>query len=157
MLLSAIEDQILASPATKFREFLDALQNELSLHHMATRLENTYRELVGATQHSEVQARNATGMATDVLDVLALSSELATVTNWHQLGINLGLPKHELDKIECDYQGNDRQRLEMLDKWLKQMPSAVWANVVSALKQMGENRVAENIHQKYVGSGGKSH
>ena len=45
----------------------------------------------------------------------------------------------------------------MLDKWLKQMLSAVWVNVVIALKQMGENRVAENIHQKYVGSRGKSH
>ena len=29
--------------------------------------------------------------------------------------------------------------------------------IVIALKQMGENRVAENIHQKYVGSRGKSH
>ena len=157
MLLSAVEDQIVASPATTFREFLDVLQNEPSLQHLATRLENTYRELVGATQHSEEQARNETGMVTDVLDVSTLSSELATVINWHQPGLNLRLPKHELDKIECDYQGSDRQRLEMLDKWLKQMPSAVWANVVSALKQMGENRVAENIHQKYVGSGGKSH
>ena len=156
-LLSAVEDQIVTSPATNFRKFLDVLQSEPPLQHLATRLENTYRELVGATQHSEVQARNATEMVTDVLDVLTLSSGLATVINWHQLGLNLGLPKHELDKIERDYQGNDRQRLKMLDKWLKQMPSAVWANVVSALKQMGENRVAENIHQKYVGSGGKSH
>ena len=207
-LLSAVEDQIVTSPATNFRKFLDVLQSEPPLQdlatslenthqkllglcttmsisssphpqhppsnsspspppakrprtdisqHLTTRLENTHSEFVGATQHSKVQARNATGMVTDVLDVSRLSSELATVINWHQLGLNLSLPKHELDKIECDYQGNDRQRLEMLDKWLKQMLSAVWVNVVSALKQMGENRVAENIHQKYVGSGGKSH
>ena len=44
-LLSAVEDQILASPTTKFREFLDVLQNEPSLQHLATRLENTYHEL----------------------------------------------------------------------------------------------------------------
>ena len=46
-LLSAVEDQILTSPATKFREFLDVLQSEPSLHHLATILENTYRELSG--------------------------------------------------------------------------------------------------------------
>jgi len=44
-LLSAVEDQIVASPAIKFREFLDVLQNEPSLQHLATRLENSYHEL----------------------------------------------------------------------------------------------------------------
>ena len=44
-LLSAVEDQIVTSPATKFREFLDVLQNEPSLQHLATRLENTHHEL----------------------------------------------------------------------------------------------------------------
>ena len=37
----------MASPVTKFREFLDVLQNEPSLQHLATRLENTYHELSG--------------------------------------------------------------------------------------------------------------
>ena len=46
-LLSAVEDQIVASPTTKFREFLDVLQNEPSLQQLATRLENTYHELSG--------------------------------------------------------------------------------------------------------------
>ena len=44
-LLSAVEDQIITSPATKFREFLDVLQSEQSLQHLATRLENTHHEL----------------------------------------------------------------------------------------------------------------
>ena len=44
-LLSAVEDQIAASPATKFRKFLDILQKEPSLQHLATRLENARREL----------------------------------------------------------------------------------------------------------------
>ena len=46
-LLSAVRDQIATSPATKFREFLDVLQNERSLQHLATRLENTRRKLSG--------------------------------------------------------------------------------------------------------------
>ena len=43
-LLSAVEAQIAASPATKFRDFLDVLKNEPSLQHLATRLENTHCE-----------------------------------------------------------------------------------------------------------------
>ena len=46
MLLSAVEDQIIVDPATKFREFLDVLQSEPSLQHLATRLEGTHRELI---------------------------------------------------------------------------------------------------------------
>ena len=46
-LLSAVEYQIMASPATRFREFLDILQNEPSLQDLATKLENTYQELLG--------------------------------------------------------------------------------------------------------------
>ena len=40
-LLSAVEDQIVASPTTKFQEFLNVLQNEPSLQHLATKLANT--------------------------------------------------------------------------------------------------------------------
>ena len=47
MVLSAVEKQIGISPATKFRVFLDVLQNEPSLQHLAKRLENTQRELSG--------------------------------------------------------------------------------------------------------------
>ena len=44
-LLSAVEDQIVASPTTKFREFLGILQSEPSLQNLATRLGNAYHEL----------------------------------------------------------------------------------------------------------------
>ena len=99
--------------------------------------------------------RASKGQATDEsrLDAGKLSFELATVVDWYQLGLNLGLPKHELTKIERDYQGNDRRRLEMLDKWLRCTPNATWRDVVSALEQMGENRVAESIPQKDKGGG----
>ena len=97
----------------------------------------------------------ATNESEGVLDAGNLSSELIAVVDWHKLGINLGLPKHELDKIQqdCAHLGNDRQRLEMLDKWLRHTPNAVWGDVVRALQQMGENRVAESIRQKDKGGG----
>ena len=56
----------------------------------------------------EVQATDESGVqGIDKLDVSALSSKLSTVVNWHQLGLNFGLLKQELDKIEQDYQEKD--------------------------------------------------
>ena len=77
---------------------------------------------------------------------------MAAVTNWFLLGVNLRLPKHELSKIQQNYahQGNDQQRVEMLDLWLRRTPNATWEDVVDALQQMGENTVAENIREKYI-------
>ena len=89
--------------------------------------------------------------ATDILNVKNLSSELTMITNWYQLGLYLNLQTYELDKIQQDHahQGNDRQRMEMLALWLQYTPNATWEDVVSALQQMGKNRVAENVHQKH--------
>jgi len=84
------------------------------------------------------------------LNLQKLSSELAAVTDWFSLGLNFGLQKHELTKIERDYQGNDRRRVEMLDLWLHRTPNATWEDVVRALQQMGENTVAEIIREKYI-------
>ena len=123
----------------------------------------TTESQVRATDESKVQATVESGMQTtaesgvpaitesDVLNVKNLSSELTTVTNWYRLGINLNLRSHELDKIQQSYVNpeNDRQMLQMLGLWLRRTPNSTWEDVVSALEQMGENRVAENIRQKY--------
>ena len=91
--------------------------------------------------------------ATDALKVGDLSFELKTVTDWHQLGTCLGLQTDELKQIELDYQGNERRKKEMLDLWLRRKPNAGWRDVVSALKKMEENAVAERIRQNYVRGG----
>jgi len=88
---------------------------------------------------------------TGKLDVQKLSNALEGVTNWYQLGIKLGILPAKLKRIEKDFQGSDRQMTETLDTWLQQTPSASWSDVVSALQQMGENTVAESVHQKYIG------
>ena len=95
--------------------------------------------------------------AANELNLANLSFELTKVTKWFDLGLNLNLEKHELDKIQLDHahQGNERQRLEMLDKWLRCTRCATWGDVVRALEQMGENRMAENIHDKYIGEGSR--
>ena len=102
---------------------------------------------------SEVQTTVESGMqATDILNVKNLSSELTTITNWYQLGLYLNLQTHELNKIQQDHahHGNDRQMLEMLSLWLRRTPNGTWGDVVNALQQMGENKVAKNIRQKHL-------
>jgi len=79
-----------------------------------------------------------------------LSSALKEVCDWHQLGIQLGIPTSELRKIEEDYAKSDRRMTETLDTWLQRTPSASWNDVLSALQQMGENTVAESVRQKYI-------
>ena len=86
----------------------------------------------------------------EVLDIRELSSELVTVTNWFNLGLNLGLKMYELKKIEDDHRGNDRQLKETLHLWLQHTPKASWEDVVNALQKIGEKRVAEEIRQKYI-------
>ena len=44
-LLSAVEDQILTSPKSKFRDFLYILHSEPSLEHLARKLEEAYSKL----------------------------------------------------------------------------------------------------------------
>ena len=44
-LLSAVEKQIITSPASKFRDFLDILHSEPSLKHLTTKLEETCSKL----------------------------------------------------------------------------------------------------------------
>ena len=95
---------------------------------------------------------------THVPSVQNLSTELKPVrTKWFLLGINLGLKKDELDRIKIDFacEGCDRQLLEMSDKWLQCTPNAIWGDVVSALQQIEENRVAEDISRKYICGGSK--
>ena len=96
------------------------------------------------------QSRASRVQGVHILSSKEVLPELRTVTNWHQLGINLGLQTCELNKIEHDYQGNERRKQKMLDLWLRRTPNAAWSDVACGLQQMGENRVAESIRQKYI-------
>ena len=85
-----------------------------------------------------------------VMKARDLSFELKTVANWCLLGINHGVPIHELSRIEQAYRGSERKKLQMLDLWLQRSHAPSWREVVNALELMGEMRVAERIQQKYI-------
>ena len=77
---------------------------------------------------------------------------LASVSDWHKLGLNLGVQDYELDQIHRSRpaEGCDGWKRETFSLWLRHTPSASWRDVVGALQQMGEKIVAEMIEQKYI-------
>ena len=83
-----------------------------------------------------------------------LSNALDSVVNWHSLGVKLGLEGHELSTIEQNYRGdNERCKLEMLSRWLRNAKLTTWKAVADAVQQMGEHEVASKIQAKYCSSG----
>jgi len=80
----------------------------------------------------------------------SVGNELTEVVDWHQLGIQLGIPPHLLAEIQANHAQNQRRKTETFDLWLRRTPNASWEHVVKALRQIGENRVAENIAKSKI-------
>ena len=79
----------------------------------------------------------------DLVPVLRATVE---VTDWYSLGLELGLPDHQLERIRRDgYDETDCQR-KMTLKWLD-TGVASWSSLVEALKSplINKNGVAEQI------------
>ena len=76
--------------------------------------------------------------------------ELKTVTDWELLGVYLDLPPAILDKVKQESDRVEIRKYKVLTEWLKSTPEASWENIVSVLKMMDENCVAESIEKKYT-------
>ena len=72
-------------------------------------------------------------------------------TEWHGLGLQLGLPEHILKPIGSHPDVEDRLRV-MLSKWLDYDPQASWDKLANALTAMGKNAIAANIRSEYMGA-----
>ena len=77
---------------------------------------------------------------------------LTGVLDWHTLGIKLGIPDHSLAEIRINYSayGIDRQKQEMITKWLEYDTEASWDKLANALKEMGKHVAAARIWNIYV-------
>ena len=91
------------------------------------------------------------------VSVPQLVADLAEVSDWHGLGLSLGLKTSVLSEIERNIQlgsGASKRRVcEVLDTWMKGKtgdPSC--RDVVSALEKMGEHSIANEMRRKYSGS-----
>ena len=82
-----------------------------------------------------------------------LTSALNKVANeWMTLGVQLGIPKSELNSIEVNCQHNPKRcLLEMLDVWLKQQvdPPPSWTDIVDAVESLGNKQLGEELRKKH--------
>ena len=81
------------------------------------------------------------------LTVKELVEATINVSDWHSLGLQLNLTMCQLKDIDVTYnkEGFKRIKAEMFDAWLKSSSSASWADLIKALKKIGENYVASEI------------
>lgn len=71
------------------------------------------------------------------------------VTEWHDLGLQLGLPEHVLKLIEAHPNIEGHRRM-MLSKWLESDPQASWEKLIAALMTLRRKDVAENIRRQLL-------
>ena len=81
------------------------------------------------------------------LTVKELVAATIDVSNWHLLGLQLNLTMSQLRNTEITYhkEGSTRIKAEMFDTWLKSSSIASWADLIKALKTIGEDTVAGEI------------
>ena len=80
------------------------------------------------------------------LTIWNISQALVEVTDYHGLGIQLGLPLHELNTIEANHQRVKRRKMEVLALWL-QGPDPEWKDLIVALQHMNLRRSARKLQE----------
>ena len=149
-ILSAVEDQIVANPAIKFRKFLVVLQNEPSLQHLATRLENAHHKLLGLCTTMSISSSSlpqhppsnsspspppAKRPRTDILQHLATRlenthSELVSVSQPPSTSFSLPVDTY-VSYLKSVY---TREKLPVYDKW-PQVKSKKYINLALIEKE----------------------
>ena len=72
------------------------------------------------------------------------------VSDWNRLGLALKLNSYDLNIIEKDNPGDTRkQSLKMFDLWLKTQPDASYEQLIKALREVGDETVANSLYMKY--------
>lgn len=77
-----------------------------------------------------------------------LVSELSSVVDWFQLGLQLKVPSAELETIRADHHKTTDCRSSMLIWWLKHTESPTWSELARALLMIDKN-LAQKLSVKY--------
>lgn len=70
---------------------------------------------------------------------------LHNVTDVDGLGLQLGVPKCELDKIRQDFHRTEERKRNVLQWWLSHTFNPTWKRVITALKAMDEPVLADGV------------
>ncbi len=74
---------------------------------------------------------------------------LHPVVGWFLLGVHLGVPLSDLQKIRQQYNESvDQCKTEMLITYLK-LKEPAWADIVEALRRCGERALAARLAHRY--------
>ena len=79
------------------------------------------------------------------VNLVNLVDVLQKVTDVDNLGLHLGVPKHELDKIRQDVYTTDERKMKMLQWWLDHTLNPTWEMVTSALRAMNKPVLADAV------------
>ena len=71
------------------------------------------------------------------------------VSDWYRLGLALNLDSYDLGIIEENYRDRRRQTWKMFDLWLTQQADASYEQLIEALHEVGDERVANSLCKKY--------
>ena len=84
------------------------------------------------------------------LTVRNVINEIEPVTRWFELGLQLDIEHHELEKIRNNNRDQtDPCKMEMVAHWLKNDPTSTWKKLCEALEKICEARVAQQIVSDY--------
>lgn len=81
-----------------------------------------------------------------------LLGELTELTDWYNLGVQLGVSISSLKEIErqfAQYHGVLRCKTELFDRWLRNDANASWEKLAECLEMMGEGVRALAIRKRY--------
>ena len=72
------------------------------------------------------------------LHLREIQNQLRDVTKWHQLGVQLGVPAHELSIIENNHSRDaERCKTETLLWWLRNVDDISWEKLAQAVEELG--------------------
>ena len=71
---------------------------------------------------------------------------LVPVTDWHNLGLQLGVPDYKLKQIQDNYPRDDsRCKSEMLSYWYNNAEERFWDVIADALETIDYRKLANEI------------
>lgn len=76
----------------------------------------------------------------DVVDMVSANQ------SWYQLGLHLGLPYYELERIEVENRYSVHHCVaKMFQRWLRTSPEPTWYALAEALRKIHMNAEADRI------------
>ena len=85
------------------------------------------------------------------ISVKLLVDAVRNVSDWHNLGLHLGLTMSQLKQLQSIHRDHGEERImaEMFNVWLSSCPDASWHKLVTALNAINKKRVAKEVESRY--------